>query len=151
MIQLILSYWCKDTNHSQIFNYNNQVQNLRACKLNWTLLTRLRNLPAHPREAHSHREGRYLLSLVLPECGQFQRGAGGASSHEEGVWECGCGPTGTNLSPIQRSAGANWLTRQNKGGSREKRWTLLSLLVKRAKHDSQFESVCLCLHMNIGG
>lgn len=114
-------------------------------KLKWSLLPGLRDLPAHPRETHSHREGWHLLPLVLPERGQFQRGAGGAPSDEEGVRERGCGPTGPDFSQIQCSAGTNWLTQQNKRGSRKKSWTLLSLLVRGLNMTLNLNlSACVC-------
>lgn len=69
-----------------------------------------RDLPANPRTTHSHREGWHLLSPLLPECGQFQRGPGGAPSDEEGVWECCCGSTGPGGSQAQLSASPSGVT-----------------------------------------
>lgn len=79
--------------------------------LNWlSWFPWFRDLPANPGKTHSQREGWHLLSSLLPECEQLQRGPGGASSDEEGIWECGCGPTGPCGSQTQLSASHNRVT-----------------------------------------
>lgn len=78
--------------------------------LNWLSLSWFRDLSPDPRKTHSHCEGWHLLSPLLFECGQFQRGPGGASSDEESVWECRCGPTGTGLSQTKFSGCTRWMT-----------------------------------------
>lgn len=63
-----------------------------------------RDLPADSGTPHGQREGRDLLPPLLPECRRLQRGPGGASSDEEGVWERGGGPPGQGFSTVQLSA-----------------------------------------------
>lgn len=69
-----------------------------------------RDLPANSRTTHSQRGGWNLLPSLLFECGQFQRGPGGAPSDEEGLWERGCGPTGPGCTQTQLSASSSWVT-----------------------------------------
>lgn len=83
--------------------------------MGWTTYLKLclpcfRDLLADTGTTHSQREGWDLLPSLLVERGQFQRGPGGASSDEEGVWECGREPTGPRCAPTELSASPGWMT-----------------------------------------
>lgn len=150
MMQLIF-YCCKQINTCTgiIIIILNAPKTAPLLKLNCPPLTPIRDLPANPRKAHSHGEGRYLLSLVLPERGQFQRGAGGASSDEEGIWERGRGPAGPNFSQTQLWAATSWLTSSKPKETLEKVGTFLSHYCQRVKHDSHFNSIWMWLGLNV--
>lgn len=83
---------------SLIIRFHQTIWNTRTCPPTSVLnsLFASRDLPADPRQTDGQCASRHLLPPVLAVCRQLQRGAGGVSHDEEGLWDGGHRQTGQN-------------------------------------------------------